>query len=311
MGFNPFFLKNRRKFFSVVVFLLATLYLFYVSIPGYKPAMVLLQKISITNLVLALVSAVVMLLLKAIYHLLLMRQLTLKHYHFSDIVPSYLQSQIVRYLPGKIWGLVYQSQQLKGQASGSIVILVNLFQLLNTNLLSVGVIFAVIVGQLYGILWLSLALIFFVLLTELLHCLPYYQMLVVKILTKFLKRFKQSLPGQSLRALPMRGTLILLLEWVCFFLVFYLLFHHSYTSSEVLLVAVWYASASLIAILAIVIPAGLVVREAIFIAGSSLLPVDNSAFVAVAAILRLVLLAAEFLAIPLGSCLGKIFKHDS
>ena len=310
MGFNPFFIKNRRKFFSVIIFLLATVYLFFAAIPGYQPAIAFSQKISVGNLVLALVSAVLMLLLKAMYHLLLIRQLTSKYYHFSNIGPSYLQSQIVRYLPGKIWGLVYQSQQLKGQASGPVVVLVNLFQLLNTNILAVGIIFAVIVGQIYGNLWLIIILILAVGITELLHCFPYYQMILVRTLAKFLNRLRQSLPEQPLTALPIRGTLILLLEWLCFVLIFYFLFHHSYTWDEVLLVAVWYASASLIAILAIVVPAGLVVREAIFIAGSSLLPVENSAFIAVAAILRLVLLVAEFLAIPIGSGLGKILKHD-
>lgn len=304
-------MDKSKKLFSLVIFSVATCYLFYAVMPGYQPALALLQRISVGDLALAIVSAVLMLLLKAAYHLLLIRQLTSKQYNFLDIVPSYLQSQIVRYLPGKIWGLVYQSQQLKGKASGSIVILANFFQMLNTNLLAVGIIFAVVAGQLYGELWLYLLLVCVVGITELLHLFPYYQMLIFKALARFSKQFNQSLPSQPLRTFPIRGTLVLLLEWLFFFLVFYFLFHHSYTWSEVLLVAVWYASASLIAILAIVVPAGLVVREAIFIAGSSMLPVDSSAFVAVAAVLRLILLVAEFLVIPIGSGLGKILKHDS
>ena len=310
MGANSFFIKHRKKLFSTIIFSLAILYLVYAAVPDLESTVALLQKISVGSLVLALVCAVLMFLLKAIYHLFLMRQLTSKQQQLVDIVPSYLQSQIVRYLPGKIWGLVYQSQQLKGQASGSTVVLVNLFQLINTNLLAVGVILAVMAGQVYGNIWSIPILVFAIVLTESLHRFPYYQLILVQCLAKLLNRYKQSLSAHSLASLPLKGTVILLLEWLCFFLIFYFLFHHSYAGSDILLIVVWYASASLIAILAVVVPAGLVVREAIFIAGSSLLPVDNSAFVAVAAVLRLVLLAAEFLVIPIGTWLGKILRHD-
>ncbi|MBU2277570.1 MAG: hypothetical protein KKB45_02100, partial [Gammaproteobacteria bacterium] len=211
---------------------------------------------------------------------------------------------------GKIWGLVYQSQQLKGHASAPAIVLVNLFQMLNTNLMACGIIVSVIAGQLYGPFWVLLGLALTLIMAELLHRFPKYEMMIVQLLAKCSKYFQHSLSTQQLQAIDYRGTAVLLAEWVFFLLVFYLLFHHSYAPADVILVAVWYAAASLIAILAIVVPAGLAVREAIFIAGSTMLPVDNSAFLAVAAILRLVFFSAEVFAIPFGIWLGKFVEND-
>lgn len=310
MSFYALVKRNRRKIFSVAIVTLAIAYLLYATGPGLAPTVALLQNISVVSLCAAFGCTVMMLLLKAYYHLLLLRQVTQLPQRFSTVVPAYLQGQVVRYLPGKIWGLVYQSQQLKGQASAAAVVLVNLFQMLNTNLLAGGIIVSVIAGQLYGPFWLLLGLTINLILTELLHRFPKYEMMIVQFLAKCSKYFQHSLSMQQLPAIDYRGTAVLLAEWVFFLMVFYLLFHDSYAAVDVMLVAVWYAAASLIAILAIVVPAGLAVREAIFIAGSTMLPVDNSAFLAVAAILRLVFFSAEVFAIPVGIWLSKFVEND-
>ncbi len=302
--------RNRRKFFSVAIVTLAISYLLYATGPGLAQTVALLKKISVVSLCAAFACTVLMLLLSAYYHLLLLRQVTQLPQSFATVVPAYLQGQVVRYLPGKIWGLVYQSQQLKGRASAPAVVLVTLFQMLNTNLLAGGIIVSVIAGQLYDPFWVPFGLVMTLILTELLHRFPKYEMMIVQLLAKCSKYFRHSLSTQQFHAINYRGTAVLVAEWGCFLLVFYLLFHDSYAAVDVILVAVWYAAASLLAILAFVVPAGLAVREAIFIAGSSMLPVDNSAFIAVAAVLRLVFFSAEVFVIPVGIWLGKFFQND-
>lgn len=301
---------HSKKLFSALVVLLAIIYLFYATQASFQATLNLFENLSVLNIITAICCINMMLLLKSYYHLVLLRQVTNENQRFDIVVPAYLQAQVVRYLPGKIWGLVYQSQQLKGQASTPNVILVNLFQMLNTNFLACGIILSVIAGQFYGNAFMLIALIITFTITELIHIFPKYEMITIKILAKYSKYFHFGLSLHKFDSINFRGTVILSGEWLFYLTAFYILLHESYTTQEVMLVAIWYSAASLIAILAILVPAGLAVREAIFIAGSSMLPVDNSAFLAVAAILRLIFICSEIFVIPIGIWLGKFVNND-
>jgi hypothetical protein len=68
--------------------------------------------------------------------------------------------------------------------------------------------------------------------------------------------------------------------------------------TSALALATWYAAASLLSILAIAVPAGLVVREAIFVSLSGLSAVPQATLVVLAAAMRLAMTAGEVLCIP-------------
>jgi len=259
---------------------------------------------------LALVAFVPMFVLKGIYHARLLQQLGHRSAPLPKLTATYLQAQLVRYLPGKIWGLVYQHRTIRESHDAGSVVFANMWQMFVTNVLALGVIVGLLGLHHLGA-W-SVAVVFSAaILVEVIHRAPSLRDQPIAWLAERFQSLRIIRSGRTGVPDPWISTGILVAEWVLFLLGFVLLFGAQLSSIDAMLLGAWYGTASILALAAFVVPAGLAVREAIFVSSGSLVPDADPAFLLVAAtMLRFLMILAEFLAAASISVLQKISRHE-
>jgi hypothetical protein len=257
----------------------------------------------------AVLAAIPMFVLKGWYHLSLLDRINAAPSARHVDLPIYLQAQIVRYLPGKIWGVVYQTRRMSGTHSPSEIVIANLWQMAMTNALSAGLIISLLLAFRYSHAWLFL-LVPVIASVEWLHRHPAIESWGLRQLSRFLPRLAPLTANKPLPPMPWTGTIFLCSEWIFYFLVFAVMLHGLAWLPERLLLGTWYGAASLLALAAFVVPAGLAVREAIFVAAPNLIGIDAATLAVTAALARLVFLGAEIAAATLASILTLWARHE-
>jgi len=146
---------------------------------------------------------------------------------YRVLLSAYFVSKLVRYAPGKIWGIYYQSEKLRGAVPAKVVWSVNLVQFFDANLLSAFVIFSFLVYLKFGVavaifaLVLSLVICFFVQKAHLVYSLVVLAAKVFRI-----KMPTLSLPSAVAKRIFYRLTL-LFSDWI-FFIVAWLVLSSSF-----------------------------------------------------------------------------------
>lgn len=257
----------------------------------------------------AALATIPMYLLKGCYHLNLLDRIAGQRSSRSKGLPIYLQAQIVRYLPGKIWGIVYQTQRMSGTHQPSEVVIANFWQMATTNALAAGLVTSLLLAFLYSWAWLFL-LIPVVIAVECLHRHPAIESWALRQLSRFLPRLVPLANSKPLPPMPWKGTAILCSEWIFYFLAFAIMMQGLVDWRELLLLGTWYGGASLLALAAFVVPAGIAVREAIFVAAPDLTGVDAATLAVTAALARLVFLGGEIAAALFASALSSDYRRS-
>ena len=285
-----------RRVFGAFLTLAAVVYLIFQLGGGQEQVPQALDAVQLPQLFMSLVAAFAMVLLKATYHVLLLQRLCRHSISWRDTMPAYSVAQIVRYLPGKVWGVIYQVNRLSNKAPMSAVVATNTIQMATTNFLSVGVIVSVLAAALMGVFWPLLGIPISFLAVELIHRTPLFERWVLSVIDSLRRKPQTSgITGVPFRIL---GTAILSWEWLAYYLIWLLLLGSTQPILEVIILATWYAAASLLAIFAFVVPAGLAIREAIFVEITSLASFSNVELITYAAIMRVILTLAELLSVP-------------
>lgn len=177
---------------------------------------------------------------------------------------EYFASKLVRYIPGKVWGIYYQSERLKNVAPRRIVWMSNLVQFIDANIFScvvmVVALLAYFVGSFFSAVGLVVCCIFFIL---------YMKSGVIETIVLLLARqtgLKVNYPSLiGSNELVIKRLLLIVIDWV-FYLGVWLVISMNYLSvPESVGLAILYAGASLIGVMVVVVPSGLFVREASFI----------------------------------------------
>lgn len=261
------------------------------------------------QIALAVIAAIPMYMIKGCYHLSLLDRFASSRSSWRKGLPIYLQAQIVRYLPGKIWGIVYQSQRMSDTHQSSAVVMANLWQMATTNALSAGLVMSLLLSLRYSYAW-ALLLIPVVIAVEWLHRHPSMETWTLKQLSRFLPRLAPLAGSEPLSPMPWKGTAMLCSEWAFYFLAFACMLDGLVDGHRLFLLATWYGGASLLALAAFVVPAGIAVREAIFVAAPQLTQVDAATLAITAALARLVFLGSEIAAALLASALNLGRQHE-
>ncbi|MEZ5484196.1 MAG: lysylphosphatidylglycerol synthase domain-containing protein [Lysobacteraceae bacterium] len=241
----------------------------------------------------ATILIVTSLLFQATYHALLLERFSDSSPGRREVIAAYLQAQVVRYLPGKIWGVVYQSQKLARRSAPVYVVLANLWQMLVSTLLTAGLVAAVGAGVWLSPLWLWAILPVFAII-EWLHQHPKAESAMFRVLAKRFPRLGL-VPANSPKPLRWRGTALLFAEWSTYLLAFVVLLVSVAHPLEALTIGFRYAAASMVALIAFVVPAGLAVREAIFLSVPHPSGLPLSLLTATAVLIRISQFAAELL----------------
>ena len=218
---------------------------------------------------------------------------------------SYMLGQLLRYLPGKVFGIAAQSNALAQRIDHGVVWYATLVQFLWTYINSAFVVAAVL-AWMTGSRWLAAL----VALASLLQ-LRWLRLDPLPRIAAFLARHAPALARRSgLRdlhdTLPMTlreaaaAYTILQLEWVCFFGCWAALLPGADLPTVALLGTLYFV-ASALGTLVVVLPSGLLVREASFISLGVATGVPNEQLILLAAHSRIVFTLAEIAIFALSS----------
>ena len=256
----------------------------------------------------AIALATIMLALKAAYHVIAIRRLGNQDGPASSVIVSaYATAQVIRYLPGKVLGLVYETTRLSGKVPAYRIVAANLVQDLLTSALTVGIVATTGVWLLTrdaGIASCTLAIVFAALWgTHRLH-------LAERSLAWIAGRLPRLRGLSHLEESANRGALvasvILLIEWVPYFGFWALLLPGGSSSlHEAIVLGGCYAAASLIANFAVLMPSGLIVREALFLWAGTQLSIDPADLIVLGLISRALFTLADGIFVPFAWIYGR------
>jgi glycosyltransferase 2 family protein len=272
-------------------------YLAWTLAPNWQATVATLARVNTLAVSLSLLPCLVMYVAKAYYHALIVRQLDASA-RLLPVMSAYCQAQIVRYLPGKLWGLAYQAGRLHRQVAPHHVVAANAVQTVNTQVFAVGFCATVVLAEFAGQrawLWLlplgALAMLA-------LHRSTLLERVGLRVIGLLLRRPLEATARPSL-ALSARVVALLSFDWLVFWAAWLLLAGTSADGWAVLVLVACYGIASLLATLAIVVPAGLVLREALFVTIGQRLSFSAEELFSLAIVARLVFTIAEVGCLPL------------
>jgi hypothetical protein len=194
---------------------------------------------------------------KALLNLYLLK--TLMHTPLADstLLHSYAESQIVKYLPGRIWGILFQASSLRNNIRRSDVWIVNIFQMLALNatalvVLMVAVMFVDALGATLKWLVVGGGLLLFVIL--------YFNLgrgfRLLKVEEATVKKYAGLIDG----ALVGRAVIVVALDWAFYIGMWLALAHEKLSVFETLITAVSYTTAAIVGWLRVFLPNGLIAR---------------------------------------------------
>lgn len=282
-----------NKRLLIIILLIASVgYIGYLIVNNFNDISLSINKVQWWGVVGAIVIALPMYYLKALYH-----YYTLKRVSGMKIVPEnaiqiYLQSQIIRYLPGKVWGVIYQSQRMSNSLPTTVIVLANLIQMITTNILAVGVVISLMAVIFFdSLLFLFLIPLFFLLL-EIEHRLGFFQNVFLWLSVKL--RLQLPLIKSSVNpADRWKLSFFLLSEWFFFFAVFFMLWGHDYRLSDIFSLGAWYSLATLVSMVFIFMPGGIAIREALFVSSANIYFSNQADLLVMSTLLRLVWISSE------------------
>ncbi len=287
-----------RTILGWALFIAAVAYLVQQAKPELPAVLRAAQRVGEWQIAGAFLACAVTLLFQAAYHAVVLERFSGRVDVKQSVIAAYLQAQVIRYLPGKIWGVVYQSERLAPSHTPFWVVLANVWQSLMSMLLTAAVVFLTLAAVLLQPSWL-LALVPTLLAVEWMHRSTRAEIALLRVLSRFVPRI---LVPADFSPPPIRwtGTALLVAEWVSFIVMFAIVLRGVTGLLEAIVVGTWYGGASLLAMAAVVVPAGLAVREAIFLAAPDTFGVDV-AILLVAALLARALQIVTELALALAS----------
>ncbi len=253
-------LKN-RQFILYLLLGMSLIAIYYIITPAIREIRSTDFSISIIDCLLAIFFCLLVLLFKAWVHVLILGKYRLPSMTWLQAFAAYANGQVIRYIPGKVLGVISQSIRMADVAKASIIWEANVTQYLITNIISILVL-------------ATLSACFF--LGSLLVALPGVLLLcfAIPLLTRntLTRAFNYVADFFSVTLVESQGhswrqaTLILLclcIEWVFYFMIWYYLTGRE--SPFFLHIGWFYAAASWLALLVVVVPNGVLVREAVFL----------------------------------------------
>ena len=296
-----------RLFLSGVLFIAALILIVWQTRGNREEIAGAIFQMGVVPVVASLLVTLLSLTAQAAYHVLLCQRFSRLPLDKRMVFTAFLESQVVRYLPGKIWGIVYQIHRLSGGSTASYAVLANVFQGLTSGAMTAGLSVCVLGGLFLSPAFL-LGLPILVLGIELVHRFPKAELLAVRA-ASCIPLFS-NLKTEGLRPLPWTGTFLLCAEWLTYILSFLILLSAVADPLQAVATAVWYAAASLLAMIAVFVPAGLGVREAMFLALPESSGLSVVILAATAVLLRLIQLSGELIMVGLALLIVRRTRHE-
>lgn len=194
------------------------------------------------------------------------------------VIKMHMVSQIAKYIPGKIWGMAYQISHTSGISSAKSIVISNMEMMIGVMLLTT-FISLFLLAYLFEPVLSPIAFLF-----GLFSFVLFFRFNLVDIfLMKVSKKYRHLKTQENIGSQLVKNELIITsLIYVLFALsyifgnLFMLISVFHFTVDESLIYIVLLSGAWLAAVFAIIVPAGMGVREVIFVAASSYINPDAS-----------------------------------
>lgn len=254
-----------------------------------------LATLSASSNVIGLGLAMLTLACPALYHALAVERLSPIRGTRVHIAAAYTLSQLVRYVPGKVFGVLFEVNYLRGKVNANVLVLANTVQM--SYQYAVTVLFAALVAAVlfFQSPWLWSLTILAVIVVFLAHRHAWSEHALLWIARKIPGLHGTITASVNRRHGAHAATLALALEWVFFISMWYVIDLRTAQLTPYLLLAGCYAIAATLGSLAIVMPSGLVVREGVFIWLAHTLGFDPVALIAYAAVIRIWMTGGDIL----------------
>lgn len=273
----------------------ATAYVGYVTWAQREAVSQALTSISAAWLASAIAAFMAMTASKAAYH-----QLLVAHLHASAarhpkaVMSSFLVGQLLRYLPGKIWGLAYQAGRLREVCPPSTVVIANGVQMAMSILVTSLLVATLLAFQLgVDLAWMLPPALMAIVIAAHRH---------THVLGRAMSRLSRNpMPterahGEAPLRFAMFGTVLLAIDWMFFVAGFMALGNGMVRLVDALPLAVTYAGASVMAMAAVAVPAGFGVREALFVSTADLSGFSAGSLVVWGVVARIAMTVADAIA---------------
>jgi hypothetical protein len=265
--------------------------------------------ISLESLGIAIIPSIMMLVTQSYLHSLIIEDVEARKMdHRLLVYSTYSFSQLIRYLPGKIWGIIYQSEILAEKFSKRTIWFSNLVQSILSSVNSIIVLGAV---YLYTSFIPKIAIIYAILGILVLYLL---------ISTNIIYRVSNTMLSSKYQLLQIpklsRGRIffeiiILQIEWLFYFITWYFLVPDNIQESGYVLIGTAYAAASLIGMLAFIMPNGWLVREASFIWLGGFIGLSQYMLLIYGVIARIIFILADIFWAVLAKIMSKIITKEA
>lgn len=288
-GFN-----RLRRIFGLLLFIASVLLILKLTVESWDELLAAFEGLSPLKLTLALALAIAGLASGALYNERLVASIVGYVPINRVVLHAFSVSQVVRYLPGKIWGILYQGMQLRDHASMVSVASANLIQFSVRNIFSICLVFCIVLLYLgHGMLAL-VGLVVSLALMQYLHIYVFSNTSISNALNALVPKFE--IP--TLR--PMRsGMFLLCVDWITHIFIWVVILPGTDQWLVALYISCIYTIASFVSIVAVFAPAGLGVREAMFVVIGDKAGFGPDMLLAYGLAMRFVLTVAEFVLIGL------------
>ncbi len=252
--------RHHQKISMAILTATSIVYIGFSIDESFKHAIIDFSHYTWQSMALSLLSLTAMTFVRAYVHRTMLLHIEDTPNADFPAVESYLLSQIIRYIPGKVVGVAAQSIQLSGKPFTPSIWITNLLQYTATNYNAI----TVIAFSIASIYWRSMPPLFLgmVISFSIYFFLNYWwvPLSLIKPLAGKMTVVKRWPLKKSLKV-----WFSLQLEWVFFLTGIALLSPINTASYNAIILGILYSFSSIVASLTLIMPSGLLVRESIFI----------------------------------------------
>jgi len=298
-------IRSKKIVLSLLGFI-SLLYISYVIYNSIHSINNITTYISLKNITIALIPCLFMLLFQSLLHVLIIEDIEGKRITSKiKLMASYSTSQIIRYLPGKVLGIIYQSEKLEKIVPKKTIWIANIHQTVinlgNSVIVLITVYIMLSLGMYLAITFAFISLLFLFFFIK--------QNFTYKLFNKFTSKNLKKLSLPSIKNNKVITEIIFLeLEWLFYLLTWYLLSPNDIYGNGFILIGVAYAAASFIGMLAFIIPSGWLVREASFIWIGGVVGLSQNLLLVYSVIARVLFIVGDLLWALITATLYKIKK---
>jgi len=288
-------LTGKSKYLVLLLLILGLSFIYFSvasnigDIKGYK------WEIPWYDLIICIGFLLAMQMVKSLVYLFLLDSELTHKYGVFGVIMSYSVSQVARYIPGKVFGIATQSMYLSGQFNVRGVWEANLNQYVLTNYNSVAILSAIFFSFYFDNPLIFICLFPLSLTTTILI----KHNLVGRIVRFIIKRLKIKTETNEYKLKqvnkPWLVVHLLNVEWLFYMLCWLFLKPMDFTFTQAILFGTSYALASLLATLVLVMPSGIVVREAAFLVIGGYFGFSNEVLIIYSLVSRVAFTIADLL----------------